>query len=51
MEHKDEHIHDDYACCECLSKKHCCCDCPAFGGPEDKPEDPDAYDADGVYIE
>jgi len=31
---KDEHIHDYTECCECGSKDHCCCDCPAFGGPE-----------------
>lgn len=46
---KDQHVHDEVMnvalpgepehmirCCECGALKHCCCDCPAFGGPEDE---------------
>lgn len=29
---KDQHVHDEGACCEC-GREHCCCDCPSFGGP------------------
>lgn len=36
--HTPEHVHDYYICCECGSAEHCCCDCPAFGGPENPTE-------------
>lgn len=25
-----EHVHDEDACCECGSKRHCCGACPTF---------------------